>query len=141
MVAEKILKNYKKSHDRRGFNMSNSNEWCPEKVLEGNTIWVDILGAKWAVVSEPFENKDYDGLTDFSTRTIKIRSDNVGEFDNFRELYKRTVRHEVLHAFLEESGLDSNFNHPEYGHDETFIDWVAIQFPKIVVAYSKLGVL
>lgn len=122
-------------------NIISDKDWCPEKVLASDTVWVDILGTKWAVVSENFGNKDFDGLTDFTTRTIKVRNDNVQEFDNFKELYKRTVRHEVLHAFMIESGLDSNFNHPEYGHDETFVDWVAIQFPKILVAYSKLGVL
>lgn len=122
-------------------NIISDKDWCPEKVLASNTVWVDILGTRWAVVSENFGNKDFDGLTDFTTRTIKVRNDNVQEFDNFKELYKRTVRHEVLHAFMIESGLDSNFNHPEYGHDETFVDWVAIQFPKILVAYSKLGVL
>ena len=122
-------------------NIISDKDWCPEKVLASNTVWVDILGTRWAVVSENFGNKDFDGLTDFTTRTIKVRNDNVQEFDNFKELYKRTVRHEVLHAFMIESGLDSNFNHPEYGYDETFVDWVAIQFPKILVAYSKLGVL
>lgn len=122
-------------------NIISDKDWCPEKVLASDTVWVDILGTKWMVVSENFGNKDFDGLTDFTTRTIKVRNDNVQEFDNFKELYKRTVRHEVLHAFMIESGLDSNFNHPEYGHDETFVDWVAIQFPKILVAYSKLGVL
>ncbi len=122
-------------------NVISDKDWCPERVLTSNTVWVDILGMKWSVVSENFGNKDYDGMTDFTTRTIKVRNDNVQEFDNFKELYKRTVRHEVLHAFMIESGLDSNFNHPEYGHDETFVDWVAIQFPKIMVAYSKLGVL
>lgn len=122
-------------------NVISDKDWCPERVLASNTVWVDILGMKWTVVSENFGNKDYDGMTDFTTRTIKVRNDNVQEFDNFKELYKRTVRHEVLHAFMIESGLDSNFNHPEYGHDETFVDWVAIQFPKIMIAYSKLGVL
>lgn len=122
-------------------NIISDKDWCPEKVLASDTVWVDILGTRWMVVSENFGNKDFDGLTDFTTRTIKVRNDNVQEFDNFKELYKRTVRHEVLHAFMIESGLDSNFNHPEYGHDETFVDWVAIQFPKILVAYSKLGVL
>lgn len=115
-------------------NIISDKDWCPEKVLASDTVWVDILGTKWMVVSENFGNKDFDGLTDFTTRTIKVRNDNVQEFDNFKELYKRTVRHEVLHAFMIESGLDSNFNHPEYGHDETFVDWVAIQFPKILVA-------
>lgn len=116
-------------------------DWCPENVFTSDTVWVDILGAKWSVVSEKFGDKDYDGLTDLTTRTIRVRTDNTQGFENFREMYKRTLRHEVIHAFLCESGLDSNFNHPEYGHDETFVDWMAIQFPKIVVAFSKLGVL
>ena len=42
---------------------------------------------------------------------------------------------------LYESGLMTNWQHPnEFGHDETFIDWYAIQYPKIAKIYKELGV-
>ena len=35
-----------------------------------------------------------------------------------------------------------NFQHPEqFGHDETMVDWFAIQFPKILKIYTELAIL
>ena len=28
----------------------------------------------------------------------------------------------------------------EFGHDETFVDWYAIQYPKIKELYKQLGI-
>lgn len=40
--------------------------------------------------------------------------------------------------FLIESGLDGNWQHAEqFGHDETVIDWFAIQYPKIQKAFEE----
>jgi hypothetical protein len=38
-----------------------------------------------------------------------------------------------------ESGLHENFKHTEWGQDETTVDWFAVQFPKIAVAFQKAG--
>lgn len=45
------------------------------------------------------------------------------------------------HAFLFESGLSENFTHPEYGHDETYVDWIASQFPKMCEVFKEVGCL
>lgn len=56
--------------------------------------------------------------------------------------FKSCVRHEIIHAFLNESGLKDNFEHAHrMGHEETMVDWIALQFPKILKAYQQLGVI
>lgn len=56
--------------------------------------------------------------------------------------FKATLRHEIIHAFLNESGLKDNFEHANrMGHEETMIDWIALQFPKILKVYQQLGVI
>lgn len=51
-----------------------------------------------------------------------------------QEIYrKKTLRHEIMHAFLNESGLSDSSSVPDCGwakHEE-MIDWFAIQSPKI----------
>lgn len=40
-----------------------------------------------------------------------------------------------------ESGLDSNWQHSnEFGHDETTIDWFAMQWHKINKVFEEVGV-
>ncbi len=56
--------------------------------------------------------------------------------------FKSSLRHEIIHAFLNESGLKDNFEHvTNMGHEETMVDWIAIQFPKIAAVYEELGIL
>jgi len=56
--------------------------------------------------------------------------------------FKSCLRHEIIHAFLNESGLKDNFEHtPHMWHEETMVDWIAIQFPKIATVYKELGIL
>lgn len=52
------------------------------------------------------------------------------------------MRHEIIHAFLAESGLQANYEHyRQFGHDETLVDWMAIQFPKIYKAFREADAL
>lgn len=45
-------------------------------------------------------------------------------------------------CFLNESGLKDNFEHVNrMGHEETMVDWIAVQFPKIAAVYKELGIL
>ena len=56
---------------------------------------------------------------------------------------KRTLRHEIMHAFLNESGLSDSSN--QYGgawaKNEEMVDWFAIQSPKIFAVYQSLDIL
>ena len=47
---------------------------------------------------------------------------------------KKTLRHEIIHAFMFESGLDECST---WGVDESLIDWIALQFPKMLKAFEE----
>lgn len=64
--------------------------------------------------------------------------------DAEREIYrKKTLRHELTHAFLFESGLGGNTLVPEDGWAscEELVDWIALQSPKMLSAFEKAGCL
>ena len=45
--------------------------------------------------------------------------------------FKETMRHEIIHAFLHESGLEN------YCDDEVLVDWLAKQWNKISIAFQE----
>lgn len=113
---------------------------------------VNILGAIYTV---KFGNKkDYpmlencDGYTDTSCGEIIVydMKDIENEVDRKKNLetYKNKVaRHEVLHAFLYESGLANNSYNVEdigWAENEEMVDWFAIQFRKIQSVYQQLEI-
>lgn len=104
---------------------------------------VNILGTKYRII-ETTPEKDAelfncDGYCDKSTKTIVITlptpDANLGDFAWYR---RKILRHEIIHAFLFESGLHENFMH-QMGHDETYVDWIAAQFPKLKAAFIQVG--
>lgn len=56
---------------------------------------------------------------------------------------KQTIRHELVHAFLDESGLQENSNQFEgsWATNEEMVDWIALQGPKIYEAWRTAGAL
>ena len=104
---------------------------------------VNILGAVYTIkynVPEEQMPEDSDGVMDYSIKTIKI-AELVQDKDTVVDLQKyrnQVVRHEILHAFLYESGLWSNSNEFEsWALNEEMVDWFAIQFPKIFNAFKE----
>lgn len=103
---------------------------------------IDILGTEYKIVKRKFGDNDCDGYCDYTSKKIVIRKDNYNNVGNFNYLVNKAMRHEIIHAFLAESGLQSNFEHNQkFGHEETMVDWFAIQFPKILQVYQKLNIL
>lgn len=105
-------------------------------------IKINVLGVEYSVIETNEKTDEHlkkcDGYCDKTTKRIvvigKSEDSDLGDF----EVYKRKIlRHEIIHAFLFESGLHENWTHPEYGHDETYVDWVATQFPKLMQAFKK----
>ena len=56
---------------------------------------------------------------------------------------KESLRHEIIHAFLNESGLKWNcLQGPEsWVKNEEMIDWFAIQFSKILKIYQEVNAI
>lgn len=101
-----------------------------------------ILGTLYKIKYRNLKDADYDGYCDYTSRTIIIRADNYYKVDDFQRLQNKQLRHEIIHAFLAESGLQCNFEHSTtFGHEETMVDWIAIQFPKLLAVYRELNIL
>ena len=107
---------------------------------------IDVLGTKYTVTVTSDQKdlflKDCDGYCDKTTKQIVVKaSDDSSELGNHDVYLKKVKRHEIIHAFLFESGLHENFKHDEWGHDETMIDWIAVQFPKLLIAFKAADAL
>ena len=112
---------------------------------------VNILGSEWSVKFG--SKKEYpnltsvDGYTDSSTREIVVddmeaSQGQIGAKTDLKSYQKQVVRHEIIHAFLIESGLDSNSNSADsWAMNEEMVDWFAIQSPKIFKVFSELKLM
>lgn len=81
--------------------------------------------------------KEADGYTDVTTRRIVVcdrRSNDVMQVDEPSVIIENVARHEMVHAFLYESGLGAN----SWADNEEIVDWIAIQFPKMQEAFDEV---
>ena len=105
-------------------------------------IKINVLGTEYVVEFKELNDEDIDGFCDNTQKLIVIRSDNENKVGDFKYLQKKQLRHEIIHAFMSESGLQCNWQHIEqFRHDETTIDWFAIQSPKIFRVFAELKLL
>lgn len=108
---------------------------------------VHILGEAWSLYignqTEFPELKTCDGYTDKTSRCMVILEKPEESNLEFYERYqKKVIRHEIIHAFLFASGLHSSarFEAAENEeHPEMMVDWMAVQFPKILKAFREAG--
>lgn len=107
---------------------------------------INILGTEYTIEelskSEDTMLVDCDGYCDKTTKRIVVctKEDDceLGDFEQYR---KKVMRHEIIHAFHYESGIAENFENRPYGVSETFVDWFAIQSPKIFKVFQDLEIL
>lgn len=107
---------------------------------------VNILGTEYTVTecdkSEDKRLSDCDGFCDKTTKEIVVTKETPdSELTNWEWYRRKILRHEVIHAFFMESGLQENFENQRYGISETFVDWFAIQSPKIFKVFQELDIL
>ena len=57
-----------------------------------------------------------------------VTDDNFMYYENYVEFKTKSLRHEIVHAFLAESGLRNN---SEWAENEEMVDWIAIQIEKM----------
>lgn len=103
---------------------------------------VNILGTEYIIeFSSPADNemlRQRNGYCDKTTKKIVIDADSSGsDLGNYSVFLKKLLRHEIIHAFFDESGLAENYEHPEIGVEETMVDWIAIQFPKMLEVFQQ----
>ena len=116
---------------------------------------VNILGTEYRIevrkISEDKILKDnqYGGYCCDDEPLIVIADTNDKEFfEDYTENEKRlwiskTLRHEITHAFLNESGLQCSSNPCEksWARNEEMVDWFAIQSPKIFKVFTELELI
>lgn len=109
---------------------------------------ISILGSQWTLIYANRKDdpilEEFDGYADHSIRTIVIMNpkdvqDGLTQADD-DEVRRRVLRHEIVHAYLMESGLDnSSLNHEAWALNEEMVDWFAIQAPKIFRTFKEVG--
>lgn len=116
---------------------------------------INILGTEYVIetrkISEDKILKDnqYGGYCCDDEPLIVIADTNDKEyFEDYNEKEKqlfisKTLRHEITHAFFNESGLQSSSNtfDKAWARNEEMIDWFAIQSPKIFKVFEELDIL
>lgn len=103
---------------------------------------INILGTEYHIEFKELGDSDIDGYCDYSSKHIVVRSDNYNKIEDFNWLQNKQLRHEIIHAFMAESGLQSNWEHQaQFGHEETAVDWFAIQSPKIFAVFMEVGLI
>ena len=106
---------------------------------------INVLGTEYTVLERATEQykilSECDGYCDKTTKIIVIKGRTTDcDLGNFERYLRKVMRHEIIHAFLFESGLAENFERADkWGHDETTIDWFAIQYPKLTAAFKEAG--
>lgn len=101
---------------------------------------VNILGTEYEVINDNTGTnqklKNCNGYCESYSKKIVIDCsheymNDPDNYDKFADFQDKVLRHEIVHAFLHESGLDSN---SDWARNEELVDWIAIQIPKIVKA-------
>lgn len=116
---------------------------------------INVLGTQYTIETHKVSEDEYmktrqlAGYCCEESKCIVIADMSEKEYFQYmdeqeQEAYrKKTLRHELVHAFLNESGLSDSSSIPTTGwakHEE-MIDWFAIQIPKIIEALEKAGCL
>lgn len=108
---------------------------------------INVLGTTYTVLTKTREEdpalENLVGYCDCSVKKIVIlkpRDKDVPkssplDVEDEMMMYKETLRHELVHAFLHESGLADSCS---WSKNEEMIDWIALQLPKMVKAMEGL---
>ena len=101
-------------------------------------IRVDILGEQYEVLDstdERFDSLNAVGLCEWWDKKILIKKD-IGKPDentmlNLTAYRNNIIKHEVIHAFLFESGM------VDYERDELLVEWIARNLDRMIVACGQ----
>lgn len=110
---------------------------------------VSVLGTDYSVYMDVTSEddailRDCDGYCDHTSHKIVVcAQENDSDIDDYEAYRKKVMRHELIHAFLFESGLDGDSVWQVSGqvHPEQTVEWIAVQFPKILAAFEKAGAI
>lgn len=100
---------------------------------------INVLGTEYEIkkshAGDDVNLSEMDGYCDHTTKTIVINTfkDTPESLDDLDEYERKVTRHELVHAFLTESGLGCC----SWADKEEIVDWIAYQFPKMLKAFQE----
>ena len=106
---------------------------------------INVLGILYQVDIVPEKEdpklEDMDGYMDPSIKRIVVADVNArpAETEDIKNkdwFQQNIIRHELIHAFITESGLQDAF-----WHNEDMVRWLAYMFPRLLVAFKEAGAL
>lgn len=117
---------------------------------------VNVLGEFWNIYyrkkgeDKTLQELHLSGYTDYSARMIVIELIEPDEkgLEDIESIYRHVLRHEIIHAFLYESGLcgeselsgtQINGEQIPWSINEQCVDWFAYQGIKIYAAWEQVG--
>lgn len=98
---------------------------------------LNILGTEYHVYDDErvVEDAGAYGVCRFLSKQIFLHpEDDIledGTPEENQTHYNKVMRHEIIHAAFYESGLT------QYTNDETLVEWLAVQFPKLAAIFEK----
>ena len=101
----------------------------------------NILGQDYDIlIDETLKDRGRDGECLMYEKKINIKPvqdmlESDASMSSKVTSWNETLRHELIHAFFFESGL------VEYGGDETLVDFIGEQFPKLRQIFDEAGCL
>lgn len=106
---------------------------------------VNVLGTEYTIIDrsekEDRKLKEHDGYCDSSTKTIVIlkHEEDPMNKEDMNYLRQQILRHEIIHAFLSESGIEACGNSfgGSWAQNEEMVDWIALQFPKMLQTFIE----
>ena len=108
---------------------------------------LNILGTEYELVIATEKAEPYmaqcDGCCDTSVKKLFVKDfrptkDEVGSLKDLQVYARKVARHEMVHAFLYESGLSVN---SDWATNEELVDWIAIQLPKMANLMAEIDQL
>lgn len=107
---------------------------------------IDILGVRYEIVfsteQEDERLKGNNGFVDWTSRSIVIDRTERGDLSHKERFLKKVIRHEIVHAFLLECGLDYCTSPCDaWADNEEMVDWFARMGERIVKAWKDADAL
>lgn len=104
---------------------------------------INVLGTEYEIIVNSAKNNpkfcERDAYAETYSKKIVIEDKKDFEnetrmLDDIDSYQERVLKHEIIHAFLHESGLDSN---SDWATNEEIVDWIALQFDKISICFGN----
>lgn len=131
-------------------NMLVTNNKIIVEIPTNNKYWVivmiiKILGTPWTLkesnkTADP-SLENCDGYCDETIKQIVVEKPPgkhiPGLKHDLNEYQKKVIRHEIIHAFLFESGLAES----SWADNEEIVDWIASMFPKLKDVFENTNAM